>query len=67
MSAAERLPLGDPQPPTDARKAVTIYMRPSLKLAIDMRRDNQKRSVWVEEAIRERLRREDDRSDHATE
>jgi hypothetical protein len=58
----QRLPLGDPEPPTDIRKAVTVFMRPSIKAAVDLRRDKQKRSVWIEEAIRERIRREDDRS-----
>jgi hypothetical protein len=62
LSEATRLPLGDPDPPTDPRKSLTIRVRPSLTQAIDMRRDNQSRSSWIEEAIRERIRREDDRS-----
>lgn len=61
-TAPARLPLNDPEPPKDRRKAVTIFMRPSIKDAIDMRRDKQSRSAWIEEAIRERIRREDDRS-----
>lgn len=60
-----RLPLGDPEPPPDEiRKKVSIWMAPTIQAAIDARRTsrNQSRSMWIEEAIRERIRREDDRS-----
>ena len=58
----QRLPLGDPDPPSGPRHAVTIRLRDTLKEAIDIRRDGQSRSSWIEEAIRERIRREDDRT-----
>lgn len=59
---AQRLELGDPEPPKDRKQKLTLHMRPSIKGAIDIRRDKQSRSAWIEEAIRERIRREDDRS-----
>jgi hypothetical protein len=63
LSATQRLPLNDPDQPTDRRRPTTLHMRPSLIRAIDMRRDRQTRAAWIEEAVRERIRREDDRSD----
>lgn len=58
----EPLQLGDPEPPSELRKKISIWMAPEITKAIDMRRRTQSRAMWIEEAVRERIRREDDRT-----
>lgn len=48
----------DPKPEPDTRKMQTIFLRPTLKDAIDARRGSLSRSAWIERAIIEKLARE---------
>ncbi len=58
MDAAPRLSFDDPKPPEDKRKMQTIFLRPTLKAAIDQRRGKLSRSDWIERAIRAALARD---------
>lgn len=48
----------DPKPPSDKRKQLLIYVRPSLKAEMDRLRGNLSRSLWIERTITAALQKE---------